>query len=485
MQGKVSLKKNIVMSALLTISSFIFQIITFPYISRVLLPVGTGKVGFATSFIAYFSMVAQMGIPIYGIRACASVRDNKEELSRVTQELLIINLVMSAIAYAVLFPMLAFIPRLHQEKNLYLVISVTILFNAIGMEWLYRALEKYTYITIRSVIFKAVALLAMLLLVHKESDYVVYGGISVLAASASNIFNFFHARHYVYVKPVGNYHFSRHFKAIIVFFAMTIATTVYTNLDTVMLGFMKTDQDVGYYDAAVKIKKILVSIITSLGAALLPRVSYYIEKGFLDEFKRICNKAIEFIFVVATPMMIYFMLFAKEGILLLSGRAYMGAVEPMLVIMPTILFIGISNITGIQILVPLQMEKYVLRSEIIGGIVDFIINLLLIPSMGATGAAVGTLVAEFLVLIYQSYVIKNQISSAFKSVDYFKILIGIIVAIAISFGLKYVTLNTFVIIILSALLFFGTYYISLLLLKEPIIIEVTNTVKKVFARKVH
>lgn len=194
------------MNAILTMSSFIFPLISFPYVSRILLPEGTGKVSFATSLIAYFTMFAQLGIPTYGVRACARVRDDRIKLSRTAQELLIINLVMTALSYCALFAALLFIPRLRGERTLYLLVSLSMLFNTIGMEWLYKALEQYTYITVRSIVFKLVALIAMFALIHTREDYVLYGGITILASSASNILNFFHARRYISMRPVGGYH---------------------------------------------------------------------------------------------------------------------------------------------------------------------------------------------------------------------------------------------------------------------------------------
>ena len=274
MAEKRSLKINVIMNALLTMSSLLFPLITFPYVSRILLPEGTGKVSFATSLISYFVMFSQLGITTYGVRACAKVRDDKRLLTKTAQELLIINLVMGALAYVGLFAAVLFVPRLQQEKELYLLVSLTIFFNAIGMEWLYKALEQYTYITIRSVVFKLVALVAMFLLVRAKEDYVVYGGLTILASSASYLMNFLHSRKYISLRPVGGYDFKPHLKAVTIFFAMACATTVYTNLDTVMLGFMtNNDVEVGYYSASVRIKSILVSIVTSMGAVLLPRAS--------------------------------------------------------------------------------------------------------------------------------------------------------------------------------------------------------------------
>ncbi len=476
MAKQKSLKINFIMNAILTMSSFIFPLITFPYVSRVLMPAGMGKVNFATSVINYFSMIAQLGIPTYGIRACAIVRDDREKLTRTAHELLIINIVMSIISYLGLFLALAFVPRLQSEHTLYIIVSFTIILTTIGMEWLYKALEQYTYITVRSLIFKAISVVAMLLLIHSKDDYLLYGAITIFAASASNILNFINIHRYIGLKPVGNYNIKRHLKPVLVFFSMSVATTIYTNLDTVMLGFMKNDAEVGYYTAAVKIKGILVSIVTSLGTVLLPRASYYIEQGEIERFNFLSKKAFNFVCLLATPLVIYFIIFAKQGILLLSGKAYGPAVLPMQLIMFTVLFIGISNITGIQILVPLGYERIVLLSEIVGAITDLIINFILIPSLASSGAAIGTLVAEAIVLLVQYFTVRNQVPDLFSSVKYNKILGAIILAVAGSFWVLYLNLGTFITLLVSAVLFFFIYALTLILMKETLVKEIFQEV---------
>ena len=483
MGKKASLKINFIMNSLLTMSQFIFPLITFPYISRILLPVGTGKVSFATSIVSYFALFAQLGIPTYGIRACAKVRDDKKELTRTVQEIFIINFVMSLITYVVFFFAIYYVQRLRQDKELLMIIGLTIFFNAIGMEWLYKALEQYTYITIRSIIFKFIALIAMFMLVHKQSDYVIYGGISIFASSASNIFNFFHANKYISLKPVESYNFRRHLKAVVVFFAMSCATTIYTNLDTVMLGFICTNTDVGYYNAAVKIKTILVSIVTSLGVVLLPRASYYVEHDMLNEFYRITRKAINFVFLVAAPLMIYFILFSQEGIYFLSGSAYTGSIIPMQIIMPTLLLIGLTNIMGIQMLIPLGKEKVVLYSEIVGVIVDVILNALLIPQLASSGAAIGTLVAETAVWIIQFCALKKDVCEAYRKVKYSPIVIGLVIATVLSHLVEYLSLGSFFTLCVSAILFFGAYAVVLTVMKEPLVLEIERQMFDKFRRK--
>jgi O-antigen/teichoic acid export membrane protein len=442
--------------------------------------VALGKVSFSTSLIEYFLMFAMLGIPTYGIRACAKVRDDRRALSRTVQELVIINLIMGLVSYGALFFAVSFIPQLAEDRKLHLLVSMTIAFNVIGMEWLYKALEQYTYITVRSVLFKAVALVVMFVLVRSPEDYIAYGGITILASSASNFFNLLHSRKYISWRPVGGYRFRPHLKAVAVFFAMACASTVYTHLDTVMLRFLTDDTTVGYYHAAVRIKSILVSIVTSLGAVLLPRASYYVERGELAEFRRITHKALNFVFVAALPMMIYFIIFARDGIFLLSGSSYAGAICPMQWIMPTLLFIGLSNVLGIQILVPLGREKTVLWSIVSGAVVDVVLNCILIPVWGATGAAAATSVAELVVLAVQFTALGQQAREAFAQVSYWKLLLALLGGIVTTAWVPLLNLDTafasFYTLLISAVLFFGVYAGMLLLLKEKLVKELFGQV---------
>ena len=262
----------------MTASSILFPLITFPYVSRVLLPVGNGKITFVSSVTAYFTLFASLGIPTYGIRICAGLRDHKEKLSKTVQEILIINSVTMLIACAVFFLSILLVPEFYEEKELFLIHMAGMVMNMLAMTWLYNALEQYSYITFCNLAVKTVSLALMFWMVKKPEDYVLYGAITMFASSASYLFNFIHARHFISFKKSGTYEFRKHLKPIFVFFAMSAAINVYTNLDVVMLRFMKGNEEVGYYNTAIKVKTILSTMITSLGTVLLPRLSYYIKK---------------------------------------------------------------------------------------------------------------------------------------------------------------------------------------------------------------
>ena len=472
------------MNAMLTMSSFIFPLITFPYVSRILSPDGIGKVTTATSFISYFTMVAQLGIPTYGIRVCARNKDDKEKLTKTVHELMVINLVMSLFMYIILAALLLTVPKLQGDRTLYIIVSANILLTSIGMEWLYKALEKYAYITIRSLIFKVIALAAMFFLVRSKNDYIIYGGISIFAACASNIFNFINAHKYIGFKPLENYHFKQHIKSVGIFFAMSCATTIYLHLDVIMLAFMKTEVDVGYYTAATKIKNVLVGIVTSLGTVLLPRVSYFIKNNMLEEFRSVTTKALNFVFLISVPLVVYFMIFAKSGIYFLSGKEFDGAIQPMVIIMPTLLLIGITNVLGIQILVPRNQEIYVLYSEIAGAATDLILNAILIPVMASSGAALGTVMAELVVLLVQFWVLRREITPMFQTIKYHIIIFAVLCAACLSLMVFLLPLTSnFMILLISSVVFFGIYLALLVLMKEQFVLDSLNQISVKLLKK--
>lgn len=419
-----SVRLNYLMNCILTASSMIFPLLSYPYVSRILQPDGMGKVAFANSIVSYFAMVAMLGIPTYGIRACAKVRDDKNQLSQLVWELLILNFVTTLITCALFGLCIVLVPRFAQDKLLFVLMGSSMFFQMLGVEWLFRALEEYSYITIRSLIFKIIALCMMFLFIADGEDYIIYGVLTVAAGVGSNLCNFLRLHRIVTplkrpIKPILKVAIVKHLKGVGIFFAMAAAATIYTNLDIAMLGFMSGDMEAGYYSSAVKIKGVLVSFVTALGGVLLPRLSYYIEQKNMEAFDRMVKKAFLFVTLLSIPLTIFFIWFAKYSILILSGEAFLPAVKPMQIIMPTLILIGFSNICGIQILVPLNKEKHVFYSELLGAVIDILINIWLIPTMGATGAAIGTLVAEAVVLLYQvvvlMYMRKNR---KFKEIDY-------------------------------------------------------------------
>lgn len=407
---KDSLPLNFILNSLVAFFSMLFPILSFPYASRILHPEYVGRVSFAESIVAYFLLFSQMGMPTYGTREIAKVRSDRNQLIQLTSQLFLINFSMAICSYLVLILASCLVPRLHEDQWLYLVMGLALFMNAMSMEWLYKGLEEYGALAKRSFGLKILSLLSIFLLIHKQEDYLIYGFLYMLAAYGAGILNFRAAYrdllrghlHFDKVKSDIKEAYHRHLSHIAIFFAMTCATTIYTHLDTVMVGAMSGNTELGYYNAAVKIKTLLVAITTSLGIVLVPRITNCIMERKAEVLRRYIR--ITFLFTASFSLLslAFFECFATKSILLLSGQEFMPAVPAMKVIMLTVPLIGFSSLTGLEILVPFHKEKIVLYSEVFGAVIDFVINLWLIPIYGSVGAAVGTVVAELGVLAFQT-----------------------------------------------------------------------------------
>ena len=473
-----SVKFNFILNMILTVSTLLFPLITFPYVSRVLLVEANGKLAFAASVMNYFTMAASLGLPTYGVRVCAKVREDKDKLSKTVQELLIINVIVTAVTFAVFVASIWIVPEFAEEKPLFLIYAVGMVLTSMGAAWFYSALEQYVYITVCSVAFKLLSVIMMFLWVKSPDDYIIYGAISMIAGSGSYVLNLINLRKFVSFKKKWTYNFRQHIKPIVIFFAMSAAISVYTNLDVVMLRFMKGNEEVGYYNAGIKVKTILVTVITSLGTVLLPRLSYYVQKEEKNAFYNMVGKAVNFVVLLGVPLMLYFMIYARESILFLAGEEYLkGAVIPMVILMPTVLLIGLSNITGIQVLTPQNQEKKVLYSILWGAAIDFLLNLVLIPRYSSSGAAFATLMAELVVLLVQCVYLRDILRRITEQVSIGKVLTAAVAACAAGMSLKMVLeLHVFLVLLISACLFFGLYGAALLVLKERFIKEMLESV---------
>lgn len=452
-----SIKLNMLMNVLLTLSSIIIPVITLPYVTKVLGAEGVGRVYFASSVVAGFAMFAELGIPVYGIRACAKVRDDRAELSRTVREIMMINLIACVIVYILFALMISVVPRFAEDRTLLTIMSSTIILNCVGAEWLFKALEKYTYITVRSIAFKLVALAAMFVMVKEASDYVIYGAITIFAVCSSNIMNLCRLHIYADLRPAGRHDLARHLPGMLMLFALAAATTIYTNLDLAILDFMKGDAEAGLYGVAVKIKLVIVNLVTSVSAVLLPRNSFYYEKNHKEEFYGLISRTMGTVLAVSVPVLVYFIFFARESISLLAGDEFSAAVMPMMIIMPSVAFIGISNIIGIQMLVPAGREKTVVTAAIIGAVVDLILNMILIPEFASSGAAAATVAAEICVTGYMMYTVRDRLREIFRHTPFGSMAAALAVAMVSGLIIKGRVTGTFAALCISAVCWFGLY----------------------------
>lgn len=409
-----SIGKNAVYSFIKAFVSFALPLITFPYASRILLPEGIGKINFSLSIVYYFTSLAQLGIANYGTREAAKLKNDKEKLSKFCKEILTINLISTVISFSAFMIILFSVPKLVDYRSILLVFSTYIIFAPLSMDWLYNALEEFKYVTIRQFIFQIIALVYLFIFVRTKEDTVHYAVFGAISATGSYICNFIHSRRFISLRKTEKLEIKKHLKFVFTFFGMSLVTSIYSYLDSTILGFLSDDKQVGFYSSATKISNMCISLITATALVLLPRLSSYINENKKEEFNSLCKKSLNLIVLLAVPMCFGIISLAEQIILVFSGPNYLPAANCLCMISPVIVMISISFLTGTQIIPSISKEKISLISYIVGALSNCILNFILIPNLGAFGATLATLIAEIIITIIQFiYLRKLLVSKAF------------------------------------------------------------------------
>lgn len=466
-----SVKYNLLMNIILKVSAVLFPLITFPYTARTLGAEAYGTVGFAISAVSYFALVASLGIPSYAVRKCAQKRDDPKELARTVKEILVINTVSLILTYIVFIGSIILVPRFRTDQTIMLICSASIILQTFGVEWFYQAIEQYDYITARNLIIKTISIILLFVFVKSPEDIIPYSIVTVIGTVGSNFLNLLRLPKLIDIRGKYELNLKQHIKPIFILFFYYAATTIYTNLDVLMLGFLTDNTIVGYYNASVKLKNVLVSVVTALGAVALPRASYYLSNKENDKFTSLIRTSLNYVLLISLSLGIYCTIEAKPIMLLLAGNGYEGAITSMMWIMPSIIFIGIGSITAWQLLIPLGRDRCTLIGAIVGAVVDFGINWLLIPKYGAAGASIGTLCAEICVVVVQITGLRDIIKLYVDKKDIAKISMGVIAgALILYFVNKFIKSEVaFYECLITGIIFFGIFAVTEFLLKEEAI----------------
>ena len=323
-----SVKANYLFNLINSASQLLFPLITFPYASRIMMADGIGQVNFFQSIISYISLFTCLGIPMYAIREVAKVRDNPEKMTRITVEILLLHAFLTLLGYMAVAVICLTVTKVQTDIPLFLLLSATIFFTAIGCEWFYQGIEDFKYVAIRGMVVKTISVILLFLLVKSKEDILWYGAYSVLGVLGGNIFNFVRLRKYLHKDMIEfrALHPFSHLKPAIHIFAFNAIVSIYLQLNNVLLGFMKDAEAVGYFTAATKILVITMSLSSSLGAVIMPRTSNLIAENKMDEFKVLIQKSYDFILALAMPLTVGLIFTSPSVILLLSGESFAPAI---------------------------------------------------------------------------------------------------------------------------------------------------------------
>ena len=429
-----SLKNNVVLNYINTLASIVFPLITFPYAARILLPEGIGLFNFQNSIIGYITLLSSLGIPLYAVREVARVRDNVEERNRVTVEIALLSLILAAGGYVIVFAVGELVPQINAHLSLFYILSLSILFTALGVSWFYTAIEDFKFITVRGLIIRVLFVVALFLFVKSKEDLLIYGVVIVGSTVGNEFINFIHLRKFINIFKLNwsKVNIFRHLKPSFSIFVLNLSVSLYVQLNPVMLGFLSDNTQVGYYTAGSKLSYIILSVVTSMATVLIPHVSNMIQVHDTEKFKQLITKVYHYYMALALPFTIGLIVLSVPLTLVICGNSFYEASYVTAITAPVIIFVSITNIIGFQVLYPYGKENYVTYSTIGGAVINLIVDIPLILLWGSKGAAIATFCAELAVLLIQvrlgrSYIPFKYFDDSIKLYVLSSILMGVAV----------------------------------------------------------
>lgn len=412
---KKSIGVNAVLNGFRSILNILFPIITFPYVSRVLLVKGIGIYNFSNSIVSYFLLIAGLGINTYAIREGAKLRENRSKITQFASQVFTINICSTVLAYLLLFICLILFSRLHNYLSCILIFSLQIFFTTIGTEWIYQIYEDYSYITVRSVVFQIISLILLFVFVRGPQDYLKYAAITVFSTVGSNVLNFIHARRYCHIRLVWHFNWKVHLGPIIILFFASIANMIYVNSDITLLGLMKNNYIVGIYSVSSKVYQIVKTLISAILIVTVPRLAMLFGKQKMGEYKDILIKLSNTLVLLALPASTGLFMLAREVVLIISGPKYLRSINSLQILCFAYIFSILAWILSDCVLIPAKREKYVLRSMSASAILNIVINIILIPSWNENAAALSTVLAEFSMFVVNYHYAKDIVKDIFIS----------------------------------------------------------------------
>ena len=393
-----SVKRNFVYNGILTLSNYIFPLIVYPYVSRVLGVSNIGICNFVDSVVHWFILFSMMGMTILGNREMAAIGDDRERRSKAFSELIVLNLVTTFIAAAGLLVAMFTVPKLIPYRSLLYVGVLKLFANFLCIDWYFRGTENFRYITGRTIFVKTLYVLAVFLFVRKADDYPLYYLLTVLMLAANAFINLFYARRSVSFVRKG-LEPGRYLKPFLMLGMYMLLTALYVTLNVTWLGFVTDDTQVGYYTTASKLYSIVIAFFTAFTGVMLPRMSSLVSENRLDDFRSMIDRTFDLLFMFAVPLVIYASLCAPEIVRIFAGSGYEGAYLPARIMMPLILVVGLEQIYVIQILMPNNRDRSIFVNSCVGAVLGVLLNFLLVRRLQAVGSAIVWLSCETAVLV--------------------------------------------------------------------------------------
>jgi len=297
--------------------------------------------------------------------------------------------------------------------------ALKLVFSYLLIEWMYKGLEEFRFITVRTVIIRSIYVALVFLFVRNQNDYVIYYLLTTISIVLNALVNVYYTRKYIDFKWA-TISIDKYLKPILILGLYTVLTNMYTTFNVAYLGFVSGETEVGYYTTSIKLFSIFLSVFSAVTSVMLPRMSSLIAEGKLDEYKKLINKTTEALIGLSTPFIILSIIFAPAIVRFIAGDGYEGSILPMRIISPLVFVIGYEQILITQSLMPLKKDNSILINSAIGAVAGILMNILLVSHFGSIGSSIVWVISEIAVLLSAQFFMYKYVQLKFPIIDLFR-----------------------------------------------------------------
>lgn len=477
MSEKKSLTKNYIYNLLYQCLSLIVPIITTPYLSRVLGAEAIGIYSYTFSIVTYFILVGNLGLVTYSKREIAYIQDDKEKRTKIFIEIEILKIISCFFITTIYYMIFA----ISGEYVIYYrILLIEVVANLLDISWFFQGIEEFKLIVIRNTIVKIISILLIFILVKTSNDLILYFLIVSMSSIFANLTLWIKIKKYLVKIDIKEIKFYKHFIPTLALFIPQIATKISSTIDKTMMGNISNNMsEVGFYEQTLKVINILITVVTSLGLVMMPRMSNTYAKGEKNKLSDYIKKSFAITYFMAIPIIFGIIAVAKNFVPIFYGSDY----EKIKVLMPAmsiiILLMGMSNILGIQYLVSTKRTKEYTKAVTIGAIINIIINLILIPKYLSMGAIMATIFSETAVVLIELYFVRKDIPVKEILFEIKNYLISAIIMYLTLLIIDLIPINSDIIVLLIKVMIGVIMYItSLFIMKDKMLKFILNKILK-------
>ncbi len=407
---------NIISLSILQISKYVFPLITFPYLVRVLGAERFGLLAFAQAFVQYFILITDYGFNLTATRQISINRSSRDKISNIFWSVMAARLALVMLSALVLAGIVFSVPKFRADWTIYFITFISVPGNALFPVWFFQGLEKMKYITALTILARTITLALIFVFVHKQSDYLLAAGLQSAGLLLSGIIGLLVAQSAfpIILKAPSFDEIRSSLAEGWQVFISQISITLFSTSNTFILGLFASNQQVGYFAIADKTVRAFVSLIAPLSTALYPRIS----SMFVTSRERTLHLLRKILFLggaafFTISLLLYFGADVLTYLVTGGHNHTITVLIRILAILPFTIFV--VNILGTQIMLNINMQSHFMKIMIATGFFAVTYSFLTVPFYGEFGTATASLSAEILEMVLMIIIVQKSGVYLFKN----------------------------------------------------------------------